>query len=71
MTGNSTAEKPTGVPLAAALAARDAACGHLSNELVAKALAAWAWPITWQDWSDTFTADEIAALRAATFKVTE
>jgi hypothetical protein len=51
---------------AAALRARDAACGHQSNELVAKALAKAGRKI-----SANFTPDEWAALRAATFEVTE
>jgi hypothetical protein len=50
--------------------ARDAACGHLPNHLIAKAL----------DWCarnyrqlpfDGWTPDDIAALRAASFEVTE
>jgi len=54
-----------------ALAARDAACGHLPNKLVAKALDdlrqalgyGWGWSY--------YTDDEGDALRAATFEVSE
>ena len=58
--------------LNAALAARDAACGHLDNRLVAKALA------NAGDWCDilhdangdnVYTPDEIETLQNATFEV--
>jgi len=58
--------------LADALAARDAACGHLPNELVAKALAVARRGGTWDAFLDPhLTDDEVVALRAATFEVTE
>ena len=57
-----------------ALAARDAACGHLSNGLVAKALA-WIAVDPYGELhhlhEERFTDDEMDALRAAIFKVTE
>jgi hypothetical protein len=50
-----------------ALAARDAACGHLENQLVVGGLI---WAATFgQD--DRLTDDQWAALRAATFEITE
>lgn len=51
-----------------ALAARDAACGHLPNQLVAKALDAAS---SSHDVIGRFTDDEWDALRATTFKATE
>jgi hypothetical protein len=60
----------------AALAARDAACGHLDNQLVTKTLT-WTVEGLTDGFVETvmadegFTLDEIAALRAATFEVTE
>jgi hypothetical protein len=52
--------------LTAELAARDAACGHLPNELVARAL--WSLP---RPELDTLTLDELHTIHAATFQVTE
>jgi hypothetical protein len=54
--------------LAAELAARDAACGHLPGELVAKLLAAIRGDFDNGIYLDD---DEDDALRAATFEVTE
>jgi hypothetical protein len=54
-----------------ALAARDAACGHLPNELVAKSLASLRRRMFENRASEEWTGDEIIALRAATFEVTE
>jgi hypothetical protein len=58
------------IDAADALAARDTACGHLDNKLVAKTLrAVQHYPnMAWIGW----TADDFIALRAAaTFQVTE
>lgn len=66
-------------PRAAAdtLAARDAACGHLDNQLVAKALRRLAytirpeWPAPRPHGYERLDLDEIAAICAATFEITE
>ena len=56
-----------------ALAARDAACGHQPNELVVKWLSAIQAVARAgvENFGSAITTDEIAALRAATFEVTE
>jgi len=51
------------------LAARDAACGHLPNQLVTKILA-WAQADITDPFPE-FTDGEISAFEAATFEVTE
>lgn len=53
-----------------ALAARDAACGHLPNQLVAKALTVAAFCSLDEFFADQFTPDDVEALSAATFEVT-